>query len=155
MKPPPIHYRRCPECDATSDPAAVRCWLCGGPLGVQDEVVGAELVAEPGVGDALHEKLFAGLGILTGVLTLLLILGAWDRAPGIAIVVAVCAGPALVATVVRTLGRQARGLPFRWQTTLSTFFLSMAAALLILCLLAVGLVIALIVLCFAVIYSIS
>jgi uncharacterized membrane protein YhaH (DUF805 family) len=141
----PPHPRRCPDCDAQNDPGAEKCWLCGRPLSAKDEVVTAELAV-----DGRHstgEKLFAGLTVASAVLSLVLILGSLRTDPGIAGLVAMCVGPAYLATGVRMAARRARGKPFSWQKTFLTFVLSVSAVFTLLCLLVVAMVISFLVMC--------
>jgi hypothetical protein len=146
VKPSPIQLRVCPECDASNDSAAPSCWLCHRPLGKDTNIVDAELVPESRLG--IGETLFAVLTVCTVGLTLLLIVGAAKTDPGLAILVAICAGPAFLATIIRTLGRKVRGKPFSWQSTFVTFAVSAAAMVGIAAVLIVAAVVALIVICF-------
>ena len=145
MKQPPIHFRQCPECDARSDAAAVHCWLCGGKLTAKEEVVVAELVG--GNTESRLEPLFAVLTVAAAALALLLILGAAESEPAIAMYVAICVGPAFLATAVRAAGRRALGKPFTWQSTFVTFVVSVTVVLSIFGLLLIAVVVLLFIVC--------
>ena len=145
MKQPPIHFRRCPECDANNDAVAAHCWLCGRPLTAKDEVILAELVparAEKGL-----ELLLAVLTIAAAALSLLLIVGAAQIEPAIAMYAAIGVGPAFLATAIRAAGRRALGKPFTWQNTLVTFFVSITVVLSIFGLLVTAFAILLFIVC--------
>jgi dolichol kinase len=151
VKQPPIHYRHCEECDATSDAAAPHCWLCGRSLSAKNDVI----VAERGDGrsETRLEPLFAALTLAAGILSLLLIFGTAPSEPMISAYVAICVGPAFLATTVRALGRRALGRPFTWQSTLVTFVLSVTVILAFFGLLLIAAVILLYVVCLRSFYT--
>gem|GEM_PF-6314162 len=67
------------------------------------------------------ESVFAWLTVATGALVVLFLLGSFRSNPGIALGVALCTGPALLATALLIYARQANGKPFSWQNTFAMF----------------------------------
>lgn len=96
----------CPECGAANAPHDRRCWLCGRAID------GSTLPPRPGPGLAA-----VGHAILTVTLTLLALtyvlicVGVWQEAPGLAIGLVVIVLPPLIATAVASFRGRQQGKP--------------------------------------------
>lgn len=92
----------CPDCGAGNAPGDRRCWLCQYPL---DHVAGA---ARPGSGLTSTGQAVLMITLAVAAMTyVLLCIGVWQEAPGLAIGLAAIVVPPLVATAVASFrGRQ-------------------------------------------------
>ena len=103
-----------------------RCWLCYRPLGPEDDILLAQVLADRPAKEiapraSAVESVFAWLTVATVGLVLLVILGSLRDSPGFALIVALCTLPALVATGMLIAVRSASGKSFSWTSTFATF----------------------------------
>ena len=93
----------CPECGAGNSPSDRRCWLCCRPIdrgGVAARTVSA-------AGQAILR-----ITLAVGALTYLLIcIGVWQEAPGLAIGLSAIVLPPLIATAVASFRGRQQGKP--------------------------------------------
>lgn len=116
----------CPDCGAAVKPLDATCWLCRRSLVVEAEVVGSP--ARPRANPAQFS-----LETLMLVITLIAVcLGMIMALPGVGILVAIVAAPALVRTLVAGYQDRAAGTPMTLSEKLLTFAASTGVALAVL-----------------------
>ena len=152
MSTQPLDIASCPDCGATNDRTLGRCWLCGKAFGGQTATpAAASPYASPGRPPAVPPLPTAaapaspfrpgapyaatqaaspraawtvGLSTLFIVVTLFAVgFGLYAQEEGLGILYAVVMTPALVATTVRSVRRQATGQPLTGGQKVLTFFL--------------------------------
>ena len=146
----------CPSCGANVRAETTRCWLCFWPLPPINEGPSLTLAETHLVPTAAHEtdslrrappraatRQFS-LGTILLILTLIAVcLGVYHQWPGLGVIVAAMATPALIGTIAMGAGRRQRGLPMTTADKIVTFsamfgvlflvLISAVAALLVAC----------------------
>jgi hypothetical protein len=118
---------RCPECGAASPFRSDRCWLCGAPLGDG----GGQGSTPPQLIEATS-KTFS-LTSLFLVMTLVAVgAGVFAAAPGLGILFAIVATPALIRTVVISAKQKSRGRAASPGQKVAAFLGSIGVVLLVL-----------------------
>ncbi|MGE0757804.1 MAG: hypothetical protein AB7F89_09885 [Pirellulaceae bacterium] len=140
-----VESKICPDCQATCAPDAPRCWMCQADLAQVDTIVTAELVAPPRGG--VSETVFAGATLLLVGLAALLGIGIAIDEPGAAVVYALVAAPALLATVIRVQIRKSKVGHVSWAERFVTLLVSASVVVAILVMLVVASVVALFIYC--------
>jgi hypothetical protein len=134
----------CPECGADCGGTAQSCWMCQANLANVETIVAAEEVANQAVRavrrppNAVSEAFFATSTILLVIAALVVGIGLMINEPGLGIVFAIVASPALIATVVRTRFRQATTGTVSWAERFATLIVSGALTIGILSMLGVA-----------------
>jgi hypothetical protein len=142
--------RFCTECGAASARDAAYCWLCGAKLGATPNVIDAELVRHVPRYAAV-ESLFAAGVVLSALVLVILAIGiAMDEPAGL-IPFFIVVGPALLATAIHLARRRARAQDVTWMHGFITFWISGAAVIGAIVLLAVGALVALFLYCLVVV----
>ena len=123
----------CPECGADSPARAARCWMCGGDIQQVEPIVQAELATAKPVGrrpaNPVSETFFAISTCLVVGLVLLVGLGLAVDEPGMAMFYAIIVSPALLATLVRSIQKQATHGHVTWGERFATLIISGALTL--------------------------
>ena len=135
----------CPECGADCAVDAARCWMCQAQLSGAETVVTAEIVAPRRQG--VSEGFFAVATFLLVGIALLIGIGLAMDEIGVAIVYALFAAPAIIATVVRVQYRKQKIGHVSWAERFVTLIVSASIVFAVLALLAVAAVGALVVYC--------
>lgn len=105
MTAPASQTPRCPECGAEHHAGARRCWLCGAELAGEPSAAPASTSADTEATAATFS-----LSSLFLVMTLVAVCaGVFAAAPGLGIIFAVLATPALVRTIFITAKQKSRG----------------------------------------------
>lgn len=123
--------RYCPECGAAARPADVNCWLCHRPLVVTAELVeaGPPFAGRPAPPKWVNPAQFS-LETLMLVITLIAVcLGMIMALPGLGVLVAIVAAPALVRTLVAGYQERSAGTPLTLGEKLLTFLASTGVSL--------------------------
>lgn len=122
----PDSIGRCRECGAMVRPEVTACWLCASRLAEQEER--RELEENPFASPRpSSEEMLEGSSVsgATLIVTLLLVtLGVWLVAPGIAVLLAVAIVPALVRTLLVLRRRSTLGLETTRAKRVEMFLLS-------------------------------
>ena len=96
----------CPECGAGNSPGDRRCWLCGRPL-----EGGAKAPAATSAASLVGQSILR-ITLAAGALTFVLItIGVWQEAPGLAVLLTGIALPPLIATAVASFRGRRQGKP--------------------------------------------
>ncbi len=123
----------CPDCGAQVQPTATACWLCQKPLASQAEIVEAEIVepTPPPIIPAWEQArrqaspLQFSLESLMLVITLVAVcLGMIVAMPGVGVLVAIVAAPALVRTLIAGFQQRAAGTQMTLSEKALTFLAS-------------------------------
>jgi hypothetical protein len=149
MKPgPPKFVAVCPDCGAGNPEPATACWLCDGPLspGVVKPQPRQGLGPPPPSSSALRLS-----SLMVTIALIAVFLGVAREAPGLAILLAIVATPALLVTFSTAWRRRAAGFPMSTTEKTGTFLLTavitVAVILGVLAIAAVAIVAAVLVIC--------
>lgn len=96
----------CPECGAGNAPHDRRCWLCGGAI----DRVAASRPTSAAMSNVGHGILIATL-TMAALTYLLICIGVWQEAPGLAIGLLAIVLPPMIATAVASFRGRLRGKP--------------------------------------------
>jgi hypothetical protein len=113
---PPKAVLVCPECGANNPEAAPACWMCDGPL--SPGLAKRELLPEPSPPPPTTFRLGA---LMVAIALIAVFLGVAREAPGLAILLAVVATPALLVTLGKSWQRRAEGFPMSATEKAGTF----------------------------------
>ena len=139
-QPPPSHSASptpaaaCPDCGAALKPLATKCWLCHRLLVVEAELVepGSPFESQYASPKWVNPAQFS-LETLMLVITLIAVcLGMIMALPGLGIVVAIVAAPALVRTLMAGYQERKAGAPLTLGEKLLTFAASTGVTLAVL-----------------------
>jgi hypothetical protein len=133
MDPASVDNPLCPACGAQVQPTSTACWLCQEPLASPAEIVEAELVepTPPPIIPAWEQArrtaspLQFSLESLMLVITLVAVcLGMIVAMPGVGVLVAIVAAPALVRTLIAGFQQRAAGSQMTLSEKALTFLAS-------------------------------
>lgn len=130
----PTDLRACAACGAANDQGRKTCWLCGGNL---DPVNGGSspFAAGADVSSPIVEPRAAyqfGISTLLLIMTLFAVLcGVLSMSPGLGVVLAIVATPALVRTGITAVRRKVRGRPMTVPEKLGAFAGSLGVVVII------------------------
>jgi hypothetical protein len=96
----------CPECGAGNAPHERRCWLCGGPI----DSASKSRQASAGLNAAGHAVLTVSLTVIAATY-LLICIGVWQEAPGLAVGLLAIVLPPMIATAIASFRGRRRGKP--------------------------------------------
>jgi len=99
----------CPECGEVAIAGKNKCWLCGAALGARAGHAQQRLGTSSAVAGALQSD--TQVLVVLVILTVLVCVGLMFEQPGIGILLAIVATPALVRTAVATARQRERGRP--------------------------------------------
>ncbi len=134
MSQPQLSASLCPDCGAAIRPDTAACWLCRRPLVITAELVegGTPPKSAFVAANRANPALFS-LETLMLVITLIAVcLGVIMAAPGLGVVVALVAGPALVRSLVAGYQERQAGTPMTLGDKLLTFVASTGVSLAVL-----------------------
>lgn len=128
----------CPECEARNPVKAVSCWVCDGPLR-----------PGPGKPEPLPEldpapppsSTFRLSSLMIAIALIAMVLGVVRESPGLAILLAIAAVPALAFTFSTSLRRRSEGVPMTTAQKIGTFLGAVAVTVSIIVIVLVVLVV--------------
>jgi hypothetical protein len=130
MSTAPQALAHCPDCGAEAPADSLKCWLCHRQLAVQAELVDEDSPRSHRAPPRRTSGVQFSLETLMLVITLFAVcLGVIMAAPGLGILVAIVAAPALVRTLVAGYQERKAGTPLTLGEKLLTFLASTGVSL--------------------------